>query len=74
MKRKEQKYEAQLKRLREAAEIGIVNINSGSFQIFDAPEQLRRHLGELARDVMGGYSSGLRPDPGRLETGSGSIA
>ena len=74
MERQEQEYEAQLTRLRKAAKIGIADINSGSFQSFDAPEQLRRHLGELARDAMSGYGRRLRPGPGRLETGSGSSA
>ena len=56
IQRQEQKYEAQLKRLREAAKVGIADIESGCFQNFDAPEQLRCHLGELARDAMGGRS------------------
>ena len=56
IQRQEQKYEAQLKGLREAAKIGIADIDSGCFQSFDAPEQLRRHLGELARDAMGEHS------------------
>ena len=56
MERQEQKYEAQRNVLREAAKIGIADIDSGSFQTFDAPDQLRRHLGDLARDAMRGHS------------------
>ena len=56
MERQEKEYEARLKRLREAAEIGIVDINSGSFQSFDALEQLFCHLRQLARDAMSGHS------------------
>ena len=56
IQRQEQKYEAQLKGLREAAKIGIVDIDSGCFQGFDAPEQLRCHLEELARDAIIGHS------------------
>ena len=56
MKRQEQKHEAQLKGLREAAKIGVVDIDSGCFKSFEAPEQLRRHLRELAQDAMGGHS------------------
>ena len=74
MERQEQKYEAQLTRLRKAAKIGIADIDSGSFQSFDAPEQLRSHLGELARDAMSGYIRRLRPGPERRETGSGSTS
>lgn len=70
----EPECEAQLTRLRKAAKIGMADIDSGSFQSFDAPEQLRRHLGELARDAMSCDTSRLRPGPERLETGSGSIA
>ena len=70
----EQECEAQLIRLRKAAKIGIADIGSGSFQSFDEPEQLRRHLGELARDAMSGYNSRLRPGPEKRETGSGSTS
>ena len=74
MERQEQKYEAQLTRLRKAAKIGMADIDSGSFRSFDEPEQLRRHVGELARDAMSGFSRRLRPGPERRETGSGSIS
>ena len=56
IQRQEEKYEAQLTGLRQAAKIGIADIDSGSFQSFDAPEQLYRHLEELARDAMGEHS------------------
>ena len=50
------KYEAHLKRLREAARIGIVDIDSGRFKSFDEPEELCRHLRELAQAAIGGHS------------------
>ena len=50
------KYEAHLKRLREAAKSGVADIDSGNFQSFDTPEQLNRHLEELARDAIGEHS------------------
>ena len=53
IQRQEEKYEAQLEGLREAAKIGIADIDSGNFQSFDAPEQLNRHLEELTRDAIG---------------------
>ena len=56
MQRREQKYEAHLKGLREAAKIGMTDIDSGRFQSFDGPEQLGRHLGESARDAIGEHS------------------
>ncbi len=56
IQRQERKYEAQLKGLREAAKIGIADIDSGNFQSFDTPEQLNRHLEELARDAIGEHS------------------
>ena len=56
IQRQEEKYEAQLTELREAAKIGIADIDSGNFQCFDAPEQLNRHLEELARDAIGEHS------------------
>ncbi len=56
MARQEQECGAQLTRLRKAAKIGMADIDSGSFQSFDAPEQLLRHLAELTRDAMRGRS------------------
>ena len=56
IQRQEEKYEAQLTELREAAKIGIADIDSGNFQCFDEPEQLNRHLEELARDAIGEHS------------------
>ena len=44
--------EARLKALREAADVGIADIEAGRFQTFDEPESLRRHLSQLAEDAV----------------------
>ena len=56
MQRQEQKYEAQLKALREAAKIGVVDIDFGRFKCSEAPEQLRCYLRELGQVALGGHS------------------
>ena len=40
--------EARLQTLREAADVGIADIEEGRFRTFDAPESLRGHLSQLA--------------------------
>lgn len=44
---------ARLKALRDAARIGIADIDSGRFREFDSPAALRRHLGSLAQATIG---------------------
>jgi antitoxin ParD1/3/4 len=39
---------ARLKALRDAARVGIADIEAGRFRSFDDPEALRRHLGGVA--------------------------
>ncbi len=58
IERQELDNEAHLKALRKAAKTGIVDIESGCFQSFDAPELLRRHMAVLAGDTVGGTSFG----------------
>ena len=45
-------YEARLQALREAADVGIADIEAGRFRTFDTPESLRRHLLHLAEDAI----------------------
>jgi antitoxin ParD1/3/4 len=40
--------QARLKALREAARVGIADIEAGRFRSFDDPESLGRHLGKVA--------------------------
>ena len=58
IERQELENKVHLKALREAATIGIADMESGCFQSFDAPEPLRRHLAALARDAVGDPSLG----------------
>ena len=44
--------EARLQALREAADVGIADIEAGRFRTFDTPESLRRHLSQLAEDAI----------------------
>ncbi len=43
---------ARLQTLREAADVGIADIEEGRFQTFDTKESLRRHLSQLAEDAI----------------------
>lgn len=52
VERQEAENEARLKTLREAARVGIADIDAGRFQSFDAPEPLRRHLAALTEDAI----------------------
>lgn len=44
--------EARLQTLREAAEVGVADIEEGRFRTFDTPESLRNHLSHLAEDAV----------------------
>ena len=44
---------ARLAALRDAARIGIADINAGRFQAFDVPEALDRHLSTIAGEIIG---------------------
>lgn len=44
---------AKLAALREAARIGITDIEAGRFQTFDTAKALDRHLSDLADEVVG---------------------
>ena len=52
--------EARLQALREAADVGIADIEEGRFRTFDTPESLRRHLLHLAEDAVSDPAAGRR--------------
>ncbi|MBI5163148.1 MAG: type II toxin-antitoxin system ParD family antitoxin [Magnetospirillum sp.] len=45
---------ARLEALRNAAQVGIDDLEAGRFDSFDTPEGLRRHLGALAGKAIAG--------------------
>jgi antitoxin ParD1/3/4 len=51
---------ARLKALREAARVGIADIEAGRFRSFESADALRRHLGSIANNAIIGKTSGLR--------------
>jgi antitoxin ParD1/3/4 len=52
---------ARIKALRDAARVGIADIDAGRYRTFDSPAELNRHLGTLRDDVLSSKS--------RAETG-----
>lgn len=57
IERQELENEVRLKALREAAKIGISDMESGCFHTFDTPEPLHHHLAALAGNAIGGPNS-----------------
>ena len=53
----EEESKARLKALREAARIGIADMEAGRFRIFGSTEDLRRHLDELRDSALTPRSS-----------------
>jgi antitoxin ParD1/3/4 len=49
---KEQQTKANLKALREAARIGIADIEAGRYRTFDSPADLNRHLEAVRERVL----------------------
>lgn len=47
----EQEAKARLKALREAARVGIADIEAGRYRTFESPAELRQHLGKLSDAV-----------------------
>jgi len=43
---------ARIKALRDAARIGIADIEAGRYRTFDSPEEFDRHLGRLRDNVL----------------------
>ena len=58
--RQEAENEARLKALREAANVGVADIDAGRFRSFDASEPLRRHLATLAENAI--VAKATKPD------------
>ncbi len=58
IERREAEDKARLKALREAARIGIADIEAGHLRTFEAAEPLRRHLAAVAEDAIAGQAAG----------------
>lgn len=52
IERQEAETEARLKALREAAGIGLADLDAGRFRSFDTPEPIRQHLAAVAEDAI----------------------
>lgn len=53
VERRESEDELRLAALREAARVGIADIDAGAFKSFDSPDALGPHLAALASKVVG---------------------
>lgn len=53
IERHETENEMRLLALREAARIGIADIEAGAFQSFDSADALGQHLSKLSAEVLG---------------------
>lgn len=62
LERQASEDEDRLETLREAADVGIADIEEGRFRTFDTPESLRRHLSQLAEDAVSDSAAGRRAD------------
>lgn len=58
IERQEAEDKARLKALREAARIGIADIEAGRSRTFAAGGPLRRHLAAVAKDAIAGRAAG----------------
>ena len=54
---REAREKARLAALREAARVGVADIEAGRFRAFDSPEELERHLSEIAREAISAGAS-----------------
>ena len=52
LERQASEDEARLQALREAADVGIADIEEGRFRTFDSKESLRVHLSQLAENAI----------------------
>lgn len=57
---REAEDKARLKALRDAARIGIADIEAGRFDTFDSPGALSRHLVAIADEAIGGRAARVR--------------
>lgn len=53
VERREAEDEMRLAALRDAARVGITDIDAGNFSSFDSDEKLGQHLATLATEVIG---------------------
>ena len=51
---------ARLKSLREAARVGVADIEAGRFRTFESAHALRSHLGSIAGDAIARKTAGSR--------------
>jgi antitoxin ParD1/3/4 len=52
VERRESEHEVRLVALREAAQIGIADIEAGNFQSFESTDTLKHHMDMLAAEVI----------------------
>ena len=60
IEKEEAEDEARLTALREAARIGIADIDAGRFEAFDSPDALLRHLATVASQAIAGGADPAR--------------
>ena len=49
---REEQTKASLKALREAARVGIADLEAGNYRSFDSPTDLRKHLASLRDQIL----------------------
>ena len=57
---REAEDKARLNALRDAARIGVADIDAGRFRSFESPAALKRHLAAIANVAIAGKASGTR--------------
>jgi antitoxin ParD1/3/4 len=60
IERRDAEEKVRLKALREAAQVGIADIEAGRFVAFHSPRDLQRHLASAADDTLGRKPAGRR--------------
>lgn len=60
IERREAEERVRLKALREAARIGMADVDVGRFRSFDSPAELKRHLSSMADKTIAAKGSGTR--------------
>lgn len=54
---REAEHKARIKALRDAAHLGVADIDAGRFHSFDSPAALERHLAVIANEAIAGKAS-----------------
>jgi antitoxin ParD1/3/4 len=57
---REAEHKARIKALRDAARVGVADIEAGRFRSFDSPAALERHLVVIADEAIAGKASRTR--------------